>query len=95
MGEFGPWHLLIVAAVFVLLFGAKRLPDAARSLGRSFRILQSELHADDSNAEPTALRMDGIDPDQPVDQASPDRAPSGPPAPGVPLSTPPTENSQP
>ncbi|PRZ41681.1 TatA/E family protein of Tat protein translocase [Antricoccus suffuscus] len=52
MGEFSPWHLLIVAAVFVLLFGAKRLPDAARSLGRSIRILQSELHADDSKPQP-------------------------------------------
>jgi sec-independent protein translocase protein TatA len=50
MGEFGPWHLLIVAAVFVLLFGAKKLPDAARSLGRSARILKTELkdlHEDD------------------------------------------------
>jgi len=31
MGELSPWHLLILAAVFVLLFGAKKLPDAARS----------------------------------------------------------------
>jgi sec-independent protein translocase protein TatA len=43
MEALGPWHLLIVAAVFVVLFGAKRLPDAARSLGRSARILKSEL----------------------------------------------------
>jgi sec-independent protein translocase protein TatA len=50
MGEFGPWHLLIVAGVFVLLFGAKKLPDAARSLGKSARILKTELkdlHEDD------------------------------------------------
>jgi sec-independent protein translocase protein TatA len=54
MGEFSPWHLLILAAVFVLLFGARRLPDAARSLGKSLRILKTEvkgLHDDD---EPTA-----------------------------------------
>jgi sec-independent protein translocase protein TatA len=43
MGEFSPWHLLILAAVFVLLFGAKKLPDAARSLGKSMRIFKSEL----------------------------------------------------
>jgi sec-independent protein translocase protein TatA len=52
MGELSPWHLLIVAAVFVLLFGAKRLPDAARSLGRSARILKTELkdmHEDDKD----------------------------------------------
>ena len=53
MGEFGPWHLLIVAGVFVLLFGAKRLPEAARSLGRSARIMKTELrslHDDDTPA---------------------------------------------
>ena len=56
MGEFGPWHWLIVAAVFVLLFGAKKLPDAARSLGRSARILKTELkdiHKDDDPPAPT------------------------------------------
>jgi sec-independent protein translocase protein TatA len=40
-----PWHVLIVVAVFVLLFGARRLPDAARSLGRSMRILMAETGA--------------------------------------------------
>jgi sec-independent protein translocase protein TatA len=30
--------------VVVLLFGAKRLPDSARSLGRSMRIFRSEMH---------------------------------------------------
>lgn len=43
MGEFSPWHLLILAGVFVLLFGAKRLPDGARSLGRSLRIFKTEV----------------------------------------------------
>jgi sec-independent protein translocase protein TatA len=54
MGEFGPWHLLIVAGVFMLLFGAKKLPEAARSLGKSARILKTEmkgLHDD----EPVSL----------------------------------------
>lgn len=43
LGEFGPWHLLIVAFVFVLLFGSKKLPDAARSAGRSLRIFKAEM----------------------------------------------------
>ncbi|GGV70641.1 MULTISPECIES: Sec-independent protein translocase subunit TatA [Streptomyces] len=51
-----PWHLLIVAIVLVVLFGSKKLPDAARSLGRSMRILKSEAKAmkDDgaASAEP-------------------------------------------
>jgi sec-independent protein translocase protein TatA len=40
----GGWELLIVAAVFMAMFGAKRLPDSARSLGRSMHILKSEIH---------------------------------------------------
>ncbi|MCW2519826.1 MAG: twin arginine-targeting protein translocase, TatA/E family [Mycobacterium sp.] len=43
MGGLQPWHWLIVIAIFVLLFGAKKLPDAARSLGKSMRIFKSEI----------------------------------------------------
>ena len=40
-----PWHLLIMVVVIVLVFGSKKLPDAARSLGKSMRILKSEAKA--------------------------------------------------
>ncbi|WP_069174206.1 Sec-independent protein translocase subunit TatA [Streptomyces griseus] len=40
-----PWHLLLVALAFILLFGSKKLPDAARALGTSMRILKSEAEA--------------------------------------------------
>ena len=40
-----PWHLLIVAIVFIVMFGSKKLPDTARALGRSMRILKSEAQA--------------------------------------------------
>jgi sec-independent protein translocase protein TatA len=43
LGELSPWHLLIVAVVFIVLFGSKKLPDASRSLGRSLRIFKSEM----------------------------------------------------
>jgi sec-independent protein translocase protein TatA len=45
MGGLSWWHWLVVGAVFILLFGAKRLPDAARGVGRSLRILKSEVSA--------------------------------------------------
>jgi sec-independent protein translocase protein TatA len=38
-----PWHLLIIVGVLVVLFGAKRLPGSARSLGHSLRILRTEM----------------------------------------------------
>ncbi|MBK1782955.1 Sec-independent protein translocase subunit TatA [Prauserella cavernicola] len=42
MGALQPWHLIILVLVVVLLFGAKRLPDAARSVGKSMKIFKAE-----------------------------------------------------
>lgn len=39
---FGWPHLLIIAALLILFFGAKRLPDAARGIGKSMRIFRAE-----------------------------------------------------
>jgi sec-independent protein translocase protein TatA len=46
-----PWKVLIIAVVVLVMFGSKKMPDAARSLGRSMRILKAEvsnLHEDDT-----------------------------------------------
>ena len=42
MSNFKGWEIIIVLALLLLLFGAKRLPDAARGLGRSLRIFKAE-----------------------------------------------------
>ena len=50
--DLGPWEIAIIAVVILVLFGSKKLPDAARSLGRSLRILKTEvkgLHDDDDD----------------------------------------------
>ena len=39
-----PWKILIIAVVIVVLFGSKKLPSTARSLGQSMRILKKEVH---------------------------------------------------
>jgi sec-independent protein translocase protein TatA len=39
-----PWKILIIAVVIIVLFGSKKLPSAARSLGQSMRILKTEVH---------------------------------------------------
>jgi sec-independent protein translocase protein TatA len=51
----GP-HLLIVLLVILVLFGGKKLPDAARGLGRSLRIFKSEVKQmrDDDDSSPVA-----------------------------------------
>ena len=42
LGQLRGWEWLIIVALILLLFGAKRLPDAARGLGRSLRIFKAE-----------------------------------------------------
>jgi sec-independent protein translocase protein TatA len=49
-----PWKMLIVAVVLIVLFGSKKLPDAARSLGKSMHILKTEistLHEDEPDPQ--------------------------------------------
>ncbi len=90
MGDLSPWHLLILAAVFVVLFGSRKLPDAARSLGKSMRIFKAEtkaLHDGDESADDVrpaqSSQQQPMLPEpvpqqpvqQPVQQAQPQSAP--------------------
>ena len=63
MGELSAWHWAVVALVAVLLFGSQRLPDAARSIGRSARILKAELRSDPGTAGPAPTPTDAPDRD--------------------------------
>jgi len=49
-----PIKVLIIAVVLIVLFGSKKLPDAARSLGKSMRILKREVRdmREDDDEEP-------------------------------------------
>ncbi|MFE1170146.1 Sec-independent protein translocase subunit TatA [Nocardiopsis sp. NPDC058789] len=53
MGPFNGPTIAILVILAILLFGAKKLPDLARSLGRSARILKAESKGlvDDENNE--------------------------------------------
>jgi len=56
MPNLGPTELIIIAVILVLLFGAKKLPDTARAVGRSLRIFKSEtskLREDDDTQAQT------------------------------------------
>ncbi len=49
---FSGWHLLIILAVILLLFGAAKLPALAKSMGQSARVFKGEMKAmkDDDKA---------------------------------------------
>jgi sec-independent protein translocase protein TatA len=62
MANLTGWHLVILLGVVVLLFGAKKLPEAARSVGQAARVLKGELrgmHDDDAGSKPPASEPDG------------------------------------
>ena len=57
MGNFKGWEILVILVLVLVLFGAKRLPDAARGLGRSLRIFKAEIkEMRDDDDKPTAKR---------------------------------------
>jgi sec-independent protein translocase protein TatA len=64
MNALQPWHIILVVVVFLILFGSKKLPDAARGLGRSMRIFKSEVKEmqndgkSDTETETTAAAVD-------------------------------------
>ena len=71
MPNIGATELIILLVVVMVLFGAKRLPDSARSLGRSMRILKAETKGlrddDDASAHrDTTVTAEPLPPVQPV-----------------------------
>jgi sec-independent protein translocase protein TatA len=78
MGALKPWHIAVILGVLVLLFGAKRLPDAARSLGRSMRILKAEtkgLTEDSKDTNLDAKAEAQVTSQQPIADNQPSPAP--------------------
>jgi sec-independent protein translocase protein TatA len=74
-----PWKILIIAIVVLVLFGSRKLPDAARSLGRSMRILKAEIQD---------MHEDGADGTKGAQQPQPPQqitAVTGTPVTGVPV----------
>ncbi len=51
LGNLTGWHLLIIVAIVLLLFGATRLPALARSIGQSTKIFREEMKTEAPAAE--------------------------------------------
>jgi sec-independent protein translocase protein TatA len=79
MGALKPWHIAVLVVVLVLLFGAKRLPDAARSLGRSLRIIKAETKGLADDDKDLAEKADAQAAREPLPPQIPDGQASRPP----------------
>ena len=82
MGAMSPTHWLIVIGVLVLLFGAKKLPDLARSVGQSTRLFRGEmrgLREEEEKAEKETTAAPAAAPaavEAPAPQAAPVQTPA-------------------
>ena len=47
------WHLIIVVVVFVLLFGAKKLPESAKSIAKSLKNFKTEMKDGENKGDTT------------------------------------------
>jgi len=65
LGLFGPigaWEIILILAIVVFLFGARRIPEIARGLGegiRGFRSSLSGVEEGEANAEPPGKETEG------------------------------------
>jgi sec-independent protein translocase protein TatA len=88
MGLDAPWHWVVLAILVIALFGYKRLPDAARSLGRSLRIFRTEMKGMTQDEAARSAADAGTSPAE--------IAPAEPPAvPAEPAAVPPSEPADP
>ena len=70
LGLDNPIHLLVVLAVLLLVFGAKRLPEMGRSLGEGLRGFKESITSESNQAEVTVLTRET----ETVEQPARDRA---------------------
>jgi len=62
--QLGVPELLIIGAVLVFLFGAKKLPDTAKALGQSLRLFKKETAKDRDEADVTVVQTESAPPPQ-------------------------------
>jgi sec-independent protein translocase protein TatA len=52
--HFGLWEILLILAILLLLFGATRIPEVAKSFGRGVNEFKKGLKGEDSGGGPPA-----------------------------------------
>ena len=73
MGNLGPLELTLILVIVVLLFGAKRLPETAKSVGQSLKIFKKTISDDDEKKDaPREVTRDSDDVPPPSSQTRSD-----------------------
>lgn len=62
MPNVGPWEIILLLLLALLLFGAKRLPEIGKSMGKGMREFKDSLAGNASDDEPAELPRQTTDP---------------------------------
>jgi sec-independent protein translocase protein TatA len=60
----GPWEIILILAVVMLLFGAKKLPELAKGMGKSMKEFKKAMNTEDDDSEgkpSTPASKNGVD----------------------------------
>jgi sec-independent protein translocase protein TatA len=78
MPDLGTGEIIIIAIVILILFGSAKLPQAARSLGRSMRIFKSETKGliTDEEEQPKAKAQEAREQTPQLEQQPPQGLPA-------------------
>ena len=61
MPNVGPWEIILLLLLALLLFGAKRLPEIGRSMGKGMREFKDSVSGNDKADEPAELPVPTTD----------------------------------
>ena len=61
MPNVGPWEIILLLLLALLLFGAKRLPEIGRSLGRGMREFKDSVSGKDDDEERVHRQLEAAD----------------------------------
>ena len=61
LGNLTGWHLIIILAIILLLFGAPKLPALAKSIAQSMRIFKNEIGDDKKTGDDDVTRSSATD----------------------------------
>ena len=61
MPNVGPWEIILLLLLALLLFGAKRLPEIGRSMGKGMREFKDSVSGNDKDDEPAELPVQTTD----------------------------------
>ncbi|WKK61533.1 Sec-independent protein translocase subunit TatA [Corynebacterium sp. P3-F1] len=73
MPSLGPMEILLIVFVVLLLFGSAKLPELARSVGRSARIFKSEVNEMQNDGKQQGATAANVEQDAPQTQTQPQR----------------------